>query len=684
MNGEICLSHDELRTFVLNKMAEYSMFPAPNYQNLIIDGQMHRYQIEGRKKKDDGAYKIHDDNIPAGYIKDWHTGTEYTFKIQGDGLKAEKMPSDFDYKKWEEERKKRELEQLKKYAKAANDAYEYFNTKCEQYDFEHPYLTKKQLKNHYSIRIDRLKNYLVVPLWDINKNFISLQTISPEGDKRFFAGAKTKGVFFPIGLKDLSSPNTPIFLGEGVATMATVYELLEAKYPAIAAMNCGNLEEVARALKSRYPNNPIIITADNDLKTEIKTSKNPGIEAAQNVVNAKLALGYAAPPFDKNAPEGSDWNDYATLFGVKKARETLLEGKTGIKQFFMTKEQREDYFNSIELELLLDDLDPTIQLPPQEFVGGIFPCGYISSIVAPSGTGKTNFMQKFISDLSIGGTIFNGLAEDEPPRKCLIFAAEAGYELLVRRGASFKWHINSKNVKVADQYKFECKGKSLMLDDTQGLKNVIAIIEKEKPKIVFFDTFGSFHEADENKSVEIKPIIRALTDIARRFYIAIVLNHHSRKRAAKDRTLELNQDDVIGSSIFNRLVALIIGIEPLSDDDDEEKVLKVRRLKSWFRGFKPFTYKITRDLYGHSMVETNLSTQDSYGSRDAVWNYIQNNFDIGEWFSASQIDSNEIDFDEKISERLLRKIITELVNTGKLKKKGSTKDVQYSFGSYSS
>ena len=70
MNNGIDLSHDEIRNFVLNKMRECDMYPAPKYQNLIIDGQLHRYQIEGRKKKDDGAYKIHDDNFPAGYIKD--------------------------------------------------------------------------------------------------------------------------------------------------------------------------------------------------------------------------------------------------------------------------------------------------------------------------------------------------------------------------------------------------------------------------------------------------------------------------------------------------------------------------------------------------------------------------------------------------------------------------------------
>lgn len=282
-------------------------------------------------------------------------------------------------------------------------------------------------------------------------------------------------------------------------------------------------------------------------------------------------------------------------------------------------------------------------------------------------------MQKIVSDLSIGGSFFDGFSENEPPRKCLIFAAEAGYELLLRRGASFKWPINPTNVKVADQYKFECKDKSLMLSDEQGLKNIKSIIKQVKPDIVFFDTFPNFHEKDENKASDIKPIIRGLTDIARGENIAVALNHHSRKRSAKERALSLNQDDVIGSSIFNRLVGLIIGIEPRPDD---EKTLRVKALKTWFRAFMPFDFKISEDLYGRSFIETNFDVNDNGNSRVYVWNYLIETFRPGEWFSISQISLGEIN--GEVSERLLRKIIIEFVRSNKLLKQGATKDVQYS------
>ena len=53
---------------------------------------------------------------------------------------------------------------------------------------------------------------------------------------------------------------------------------------------------------------------------------------------------------------------------------------------------------------VIHDLDPTKNIPPQEFVGGIFPRKYVSLLIAPPGTGKTIFVQKFVSDLSMGGS----------------------------------------------------------------------------------------------------------------------------------------------------------------------------------------------------------------------------------------------------------------------------------------
>ena len=213
-----------------------------------------------------------------------------------------------------------------------------------------------------------------------------------------------------------------------------------------------------------------------------------------------------------------------------------------------------------------------------------------------------------------------------------------------------------------------------MLDDEkEGWHNVLVLIDEVKPDIIFFDTLSSFHTRDENKATDMKPIIQNLSKVARDKNIAIVLNHHSRKRTSKERTLSLSQDDVIGSSIFNRLVGLIIGIEPMKEN---EKVLLVRPLKTWFSAFMPFTYQITEDFYGHAVVETDLSPEGVNNSRLAVWNYLRETFQVGEWFNISQIVLSEIE--GNVTARQLRTILPALVKTNKLKKQGSTKNVEYS------
>ena len=309
----------------------------------------------------------------------------------------------------------------------------------------------------------------------------------------------------------------------------------------------------------------------------------------------------------------------------------------------------------------------------QEFIGGMFPRGFVSLLIAPPGTGKTIFVQKFCSDLSLGGNVFDGFAEDEPVRKSLILAGEAGYELLVRRAASLKWKINKKNVVVLDQYRAETADLDVMLDSEEGLANLNRMICMHNPDIVFVDTFSSFHESDENKAPDMKPIIKALASYARELNIAIVLVHHSRKRLAKERSLSLNQDDSIGSSIMNRLVGLIIGIEPMKDN---EGVLLVRPLKSWFRSFSPFTYTLKQGLYGETIVQTDLAPANVNNSKAAVSLYLSMNFKPGEWFSFSQIILSEID--GNVSEWQLRRILRDLVKTGKLNRHGRDRNTEYS------
>ena len=297
----------------------------------------------------------------------------------------------------------------------------------------------------------------------------------------------------------------------------------------------------------------------------------------------------------------------------------------------------------------------------------------MSLLIAPPGTGKTIFVQKFVSDLSMGGNVFDGFVDDEPERKCLILAGEAGYELLLRRGASMRWKVNPQNVKVLDQYEAENKDINIMLDQPEGIKNLERLIDMYEPDIVFVDTFSSFHESDENKAPEMKPIIKKLASLAREHNIAIVLVHHSRKRAAKERSLDLNQDDVIGSSIMNRLVGLIVGIEPMKDD---EKVLLVKTLKSWFSSFTPFTYTLKENMYGGTVVQTDLAPAGVNNSKALTLFYLQTTFAKGEWFAINQIIRSEIG--GNITERQLRSILADLVKNGRLRKRGTTRNSEYS------
>ena len=235
-----------------------------------------------------------------------------------------------------------------------------------------------------------------------------------------------------------------------------------------------------------------------------------------------------------------------------------------------------------------------------------------------------------------------------------------------------KWAVNPDNVLVIDQHDFELQNIDVMLDSAEGFINVKRIMKAHKPDLLVFDTFSSFHERDENKATEMKPIVKNLANIARDFNCAVVLVHHSRKRTAKERSLSLNQDDVIGSSVFNRIVGLIIGIEPMKED---EKTLLVRPLKTWFSAFMPFTYRITEDLDGNTIMQMDLAPATVNNSRIAVWNYLNKAFAPGEWFSTSQIILSEISYD--INDWQLRRILADFVNKGKLQRRGAKKSLEF-------
>ncbi|MDP3424968.1 MAG: DUF3987 domain-containing protein [Burkholderiaceae bacterium] len=166
----------------------------------------------------------------------------------------------------------------------------------------HPYLVAKGIKPH-GLRTDG--GNLLVPMRDTGGKLHSLQSIGPDGDKRFQPGGRVKGCYFAMG-----KPVGALVIAEGVATGASI---LECTGHAVAvAFNAGNLLPVAQALRAKYPDLKIIVAADDD----VGTSGNPGLTKS---TEAALAVGgwLAVPDFGADRPDGaSDMNDLHQIAGA--------------------------------------------------------------------------------------------------------------------------------------------------------------------------------------------------------------------------------------------------------------------------------------------------------------------------------------------------------------------------------
>ena len=143
------VSHHEIERQVFDFMAESGIPPAGS-QNLIIDGKLHRYQVDGDKTgSENGFYRIYPDGLPAGYVGSWkHTGEPEKWKYNASALGADVkerllgLEQTDEYKRLQEERKKQLQEEQ---AKASNEAQRLFSEQATEAQEDHPYLQRKNV-----------------------------------------------------------------------------------------------------------------------------------------------------------------------------------------------------------------------------------------------------------------------------------------------------------------------------------------------------------------------------------------------------------------------------------------------------------------------------------------------------------------------------------------------------------
>lgn len=245
-----------------------------------MDGKWHRVAVAGDAKgQTSGSYRGFIEGIPAGQIMNFKKASEpVKWVATGTRIDPEELER---IKAQSAARKAEQAQELKfQYQQVAKRAYGTFMNAIEATS-DHPYLRKKQVSGE-TLRVDRSGN-LIVPMTN-EKGFIeNIQTITPDGTKRYLKDGRKAGLMHIIpGKKD-----TPLIIAEGYATAKSLHAATG--FTTVVAFDGGNLPVIAETMRNQNPDRAIVIAADDDTLKVEKVGHNPGLEAAKRAAERSNA-----------------------------------------------------------------------------------------------------------------------------------------------------------------------------------------------------------------------------------------------------------------------------------------------------------------------------------------------------------------------------------------------------------
>ena len=304
-------------------------------EKIIGDGAIHRFSTDKKGGKD-GWYVFYG---LAGAFGDWSRDIHEKWSLSNKiapGLDKEQV-----YEQIDKAREAAEEEKQQKYEETAISVLQKWESYAEAgYS---PYLERKKV-NPFGVRFH--KECVIVPLKDVNGKHWSLQSIQPDGTKRFLPAGRKKGCFHHLGSFQNGSP---ILICEGYATGASLY--MATKKSTVVAFDAGNLEPAIEELKKAYPNSLIKITGDDDVWKEMNTGRTTAEEVAQK--HGCLTL---FPVFKNRETKPTDFNDLHVLEGIEEVKIQIDKA---------TQPQQTEWPEPTPLKSIKKDLSPVIPLPPK-------------------------------------------------------------------------------------------------------------------------------------------------------------------------------------------------------------------------------------------------------------------------------------------------------------------------------
>jgi len=118
------------------------------------------------------------------------------------------------------------------------------------------------------------------------------------------------------------------------------------------------------------------------------------------------------------------------------------------------------------------------------------------------------------------------------PGRVLLFAAEDALHIVRQR---IEGICCAAGATLADVDVQVITAPSVRLDLESDRKALTETIDELQPRLLILDPFVRLHRVDENVSGEVAPLLAFLRELQRRFHLAVVLVHHARKGAGKER-----------------------------------------------------------------------------------------------------------------------------------------------------
>lgn len=198
------------------------------------------------------------------------------------------------------------------------------------------------------------RRVLVLPMVDGAGEVWNVQQIWPHGEKPFWPGGRTKGLFSVI--PGANGPSR-VLVGEGYATCLAAN--LASGLTCYCAFSSANMEAVVRLMLERYRPEQIVLLVDWDAGTELKTGVNTGLQTCVGLA-MKYRVGFALPlkhagslPLDQNV-------DCADVWAISPSDLTLALKDDYIRPW----EMAADFYKAPpKLEKPVEVLEPTVEEP---------------------------------------------------------------------------------------------------------------------------------------------------------------------------------------------------------------------------------------------------------------------------------------------------------------------------------